>query len=76
MYRLLTLPDNRIALTIHNDHTFLVNFSVFISTNPALTAFMKDNWLLKVTRPLPIGYLNLSVSMPEYITPPNKSSIT
>ena len=32
--------------------------------NAAETAFMYDLTLLKVTRPEPIGYLNLSVSTP------------
>lgn len=44
--------------------TFLVNFGVLISMNAALTAFLYDCTLLKVTLPDPIGYLCLSVSIP------------
>ena len=44
-------------VTKYKVQTFLVNFPVLISTNPALTAFMKLFWLPKVTRPEPIGYL-------------------
>ena len=44
--------------------TFLANFWVRISMKAAATAFMYDLVLLNVTRPDPIGYLNLSVSMP------------
>ena len=47
-----------------NQVTFLVKFGVLISTKPALTAFIYPCWLPKVTRPLPIGYLYLSVSIP------------
>ena len=44
---------------------FLVNLVVLTSMKAALTARMKDLWLLKVTRPDPIGYLYLSVSTPK-----------
>lgn len=44
--------------------TFFVNFSVFMSTNSARTAFTYDLKLSNVTRPEPIGYLFLSVSIP------------
>ena len=45
---------------------FLVNLAVLTSIKAALTARMNDLWLLKVTRPEPIGYLYLSVSTPKY----------
>lgn len=42
-----------------------MNFAVFISTKAAVTAFAYEMWLLNVTRADPIGYLFLSVSIPE-----------
>lgn len=44
--------------------TFLQNLAVLISIKAAATAFIYDFVLLKVTRAEPIGYLNLSVSIP------------
>lgn len=48
--------------------TFFVNFSVFMSTNSARTAFTYDLKLSNVTRPEPMGYLFLSVSIPGIFT--------
>lgn len=44
--------------------TFLVNLAVLISIKAAETALMYERGLLKVTRPEPMGYLYLSVSIP------------
>ena len=45
--------------------TFFVNLAVFISMKAAEIAFMYECFVLNVTRPDPIGYLCLSVSIPE-----------
>lgn len=41
-----------------------MNLAVFISTKADATAFIYERLQLNVTRPDPIGYLCLSVSMP------------
>jgi len=48
-------------------HTFFVNLSVLISINEAVIALKYDCFVLNVTRPDPIGYLYLSVSIPKII---------
>lgn len=45
--------------------TFFVNLSVLISMNEAVIALKYDCFVLNVTRPDPIGYLYLSVSIPK-----------
>lgn len=47
--------------------TFFVNLSVLISMNEAVIALKYDCFVLNVTRPEPIGYLCLSVSIPAII---------
>lgn len=56
-------------LIIHNfiQCTFFVNLSVLISMNEAVIALKYDCFVLNVTRPDPIGYLYLSVSIPKII---------
>lgn len=44
--------------------TFFVNLAVFISIKAAEIAFIYECFVLNVTRPDPIGYLCLSVSIP------------
>lgn len=51
--------------------TFFVNLSVLISTYAADIARIYERTLLNVTRPDPIGYLFLSVSIPA-----NKKSLS
>lgn len=64
-------PENKTQLYLTTNRedrtssTFLVNLAVLISMKAAATAFKYDLWLSKVTRPEPMGYLYLSVSMPE-----------
>lgn len=55
--------------------SFFVNLAVLISMNADTTAFMYERELLKVTRADPSGYLYLSVSIPTYTTPSNRSFI-
>ena len=59
MYNLDTVQNSsRDKFTEKNNNTFLVNLTVLISMKAAATAFMYDLALLKVTRPLPMGYLS------------------